>query len=163
MSCVVGCDLSSFAVDLVRLDETTNHATWDHLHLNGKSALERLRQVPLVMPRWSWFDDVYLVAIEEPMSRGQPGTSAKLNRVLGAVVACVPATVELWLVRPADWRKALGLSGHASKEQAGEKVDELRGAGAPWSQDALDAYAVAYYARTVNARGLTASLAAVRP
>jgi Holliday junction resolvasome RuvABC endonuclease subunit len=54
-----------------------------------------------------------------------------------------------------QWRKELGLSGHATKEQAAEAVDALRGPGAlAWSQDALDAYAVAYYARELNARAV---------
>jgi Holliday junction resolvasome RuvABC endonuclease subunit len=157
VSCVVGIDLSTRAVDLVRLDETSNQGTWDHLHLEGKTALERLRQVPRVMPRRSlYWESVYLIAVEAPMSRGQQGTMAKLSRVLGAIVACLPAGVEVWEVAPVQWRKELGLSGHASKETCAEAVVEL-GAPAGWlTQDAYDAYAVAYYARQVNARALTA-------
>jgi Holliday junction resolvasome RuvABC endonuclease subunit len=155
MSTVLGIDLSTRAIDLVRLDETTNQGTWDHLHLAGATALERLRQVPVLMPRHSWYDDVYLVAVEAPLSRGQQGTIAKLSRVFGAIVACLPAGVEVWDVAPVQWRKELGLSGHATKEQAAEAVDALRGPGAlAWSQDALDAYAVAYYARELNARAV---------
>lgn len=163
MSVVVGVDLSTVAVDLVRLDETGNDAHWEHLHLEGKTAFDRLRQVRRVMPGPSWYDDVYLVAVEAPMSRGQSGTLAKLSRVLGAVVACVPAPLVVWEVAPAAWRRELGLSGHASKEQVAEAVDDLRGlARTLWPQDALDAYAVAYYARELNARAL-ARRVAVRP
>jgi Holliday junction resolvasome RuvABC endonuclease subunit len=161
VSCVVGIDLSTRAIDLVRLDETSNQGTWDHLHLEGKTALERLRQVPRVMPRRSlYWESVYLIAVEAPMSRGQQGTMAKLSRVLGAIVACLPAGVEVWEVAPVQWRKELGLSGHASKEQAAEAVDALRGPGSVvWTQDALDAYAVAYYARELNARALGGQVA----
>jgi Holliday junction resolvasome RuvABC endonuclease subunit len=155
MSCVVGIDLSTRAIDLVRLDESTNHAVWDHFHLEGKTALERLRQVPRVMPRRSlYWESVYLIAVEAPMSRGQQGTMAKLSRVLGAIVACLPASVEVWEVAPVAHRVALGLGGHASKEEIRDAAIEL-GAPSTWlSQDAYDAFSVAYFARETNRRGL---------
>ena len=159
LSTVLGIDLSSRAVDLVKLDETTNAATWQPLYLEGASAFERLRDVHDYM-RAVAFDDVYLVAIEAPMSRGQPGTLAKLSRVFGAVVACIPRELEVWEVAPAAWRKELGLPGNASKDECAEAVEILGriylSTGLRWSQDALDAYAVAYYAREVNARGVAA-------
>lgn len=172
MSSVLGIDLSTKAIDLVRLDETTNRADWTRIELEGKSAFDRLRHLPLMMRHPAYgldFDDVYLAAIEAPMSRGQSGTLAKLSRVFGAVVACLPPALEVWEVAPAAWRKELGLSGHASKEEVARSVRSLMAVYGDttitfdfthpcfqWPQDALDAYAIAYYARQVNARGVAA-------
>ena len=157
MSSVLGIDLSSKAVDLVKLDETTNQATWRRVELEGKTAFERLRSISYRMPFRAYLDDVYLIAIEAPMSRGQPGTLAKLSRVFGAVLMWIPSGFEVWEVSPVAWRKELGLPGNASKEEAAFAVDDLRGPGTPdWPQDALDAYAVAYYAREQNRRGIAA-------
>lgn len=157
MSVVLGIDVSSFAIDLVRLDENSNAATWRRVTLEGPTALARLRSLPRVMPRWPWYEDVYLAAIEAPYSRGQSGTLAKLSRVFGAVCACIPPSQEVWEVSPGDWRKELGLPGNASKDECGFRVVQLSQSWDDihkWPQDALDAYAVAYYARQVNQRGV---------
>jgi hypothetical protein len=176
MSSVLGIDLSTRAIDLVKLSENDNAATWTRVELEGKTALERLRSLRYEMTVGYWtprdssffFDDVYLVAIEAPMSRGQPGTLAKLSRVFGAVVVCLPSSLEVWEVSPVAWRKELGLPGNASKGECAAVVRRLVSppaysvSGSPedfypsWPQDALDAYAVAYYARQVNARGIAA-------
>ena len=175
MSRVLGIDLSSFNVDLVAIDETTDFASWARLELGSDKvhALDRLRQVPVLMPTTSFYDDIYLVAIEEPYGSNQAGTQAKLNRVLGAVLACIPQEVQVWTVMPGDWRKALGLPGNASKEEAALAVCALRQdelvrwnvehwphrEWEVWPQDACDAYAVARCARDRNARAVDESLA----
>jgi hypothetical protein len=109
------------------------------------------------MPRWPFYEDtgVYLAAIEAPMGRGEGGTQAKLNHVFGAVVACLPWRIETWQVAPHEWRKELRLPGNAHKAVCAARAVEL-GAYPEWNdQNAYDAYAVAYYAREVNARALT--------
>ncbi len=170
MSRVLGIDLSSFAVDLVLLDEDRDEAEWTRLVLGDEktTALDRLRQVPTLMPRASFYDDIYLIAIEEPYGSNQAGTQAKLNRVLGAVVACLPSNVQIWTVMPGDWRRALGLKGNASKEEAALTVCAIRQEALSrwnvahwphrewevWPQDACDAFAVARYARDRNQRAI---------
>jgi Holliday junction resolvasome RuvABC endonuclease subunit len=160
MSSVLGIDLSTRAIDLVKLDESTNAATWTRVELEGKTALERLRNITKdsIHRHTGFWDDVYLVGIEAPMSRQQPGTLAKLSRVFGAVVACLPPLLEVWEVSPVAWRKELGLPGNASKEECADAVRNIHMSitSYNWPQDALDAYAVAYYARQVNARGIAA-------
>lgn len=157
MATVLGCDFSTFAVDLVKLDETSQRAEWRRVTLEGASALERLMSVQEVMPPSGFYDDCYLAAIEIPYGRGQSGVLAKLNRVFGAIVASLPPRLHLWEVTPQEWRKELGLAGNASKETCAEAVERIGriylSHGGRWPQDALDAYAVAYYARQVNARG----------
>jgi len=177
VSGVLGIDLSTNAVDLVRLDGETDNARWMRLDLKGGeklTALERLRRVAGLMPSASFYDDVYLVAVEAPYGTGQAGTLAKLSRVFGAVVACIPQRLEVWEVMPGDWRKELGLGGNASKEECALRVCSLRHQALVrwnvehwphamwevWPQDALDAWAVAYYARQVNQREVEKTLAA---
>ena len=175
MSKVLGIDLSSFNVDLVTIDETTDDATWTRLELGDDEtpALDRLRRVGDLMPTASFYDNIFLVAIEEPYGSNQAGTQAKLNRVLGAVVTCIPDDLQIWTVMPGDWRKGLGLKGNASKETAALAVGALRQealvrwnvAHFPhrewevWPQDACDAFAVARYARDRNMTAVEVNLA----
>lgn len=163
MTAVLGIDVSSHAIDLIRLDESTGAADWTRLELHGKTAFDRLRQVPAVMPHGSFYDGVYLAGIETPKTRFMPSAAA-LFPVYGAVVACLPARLEVWGVHPKSWRHALGLPGNATKEQVAQAVNELlfvtAGMGGfgyvGWPQDAKDAYAVALYARDTNAAGIAA-------
>jgi Holliday junction resolvasome RuvABC endonuclease subunit len=168
MSFVLGVDLSTHHIDAVLLSEDTNAATWSRFDLPGETALDRLLQVPLVLPQSSFYDGVYLAAIEEPWGMRQPGTSAKLNRVYGAIIACLPAELQVWNVQPGAWRNELGLKGNASKEECAEAVWRLQSIEnewttstlnihSDWPQDALDAYAVAYYARETNRRAVEAA------
>lgn len=157
MSAVLGIDVSTKAIDLVLLDENSDQASWDHLELRGATAFDRLRTLPSRMPKWSWYDSVYLAAIETPMGRGQGGTEAKLNWIFGAVIACLPRGLATWHVAPHEWRRELGLPGNAPKAVCAARCVEL-GAHVDWQQqDAYDAYAVARYAREVNRRGIAAA------
>lgn len=165
MSRVLGIDLSSFAVDLVAIDEEGDEAVWHRVTLGDDKvpALDRLRSVPGRMPPASFYDDVYLVAIEAPYGRGEAGTQAKLNRVFGAVIASLPVGLLVWEVTAGDWRKGLGLKGNATKEECAAAVTLLwRYAATHFDvpQDALDAFAIARYARDVNAAGVEANLLA---
>jgi Holliday junction resolvasome RuvABC endonuclease subunit len=162
MSAVVGIDLSSFAVDLVKLDEDSHHAEWTRVELTGKLAFDRLRSLRAAMPPASFWDDVYLVGIEQVFGLGGKSTTA-LQRVYGAVVACVPVSVQLWEVHPSEWRKSLGLAGNASKDECARAVIGLIGPSWPHlgcPQDPLDAYAIAYSARETNAKAIQAATAA---
>lgn len=161
MSCVLGIDLSSNAIDLVILDETTNKGTWLRCDLRGKTFFERLRAVPAAMPRWGFYEDqgVYLAAIETPKTRFMPSAAA-LFPVYGAVIACLPRALPVWDVHPTAWRQTLGLAGNATKQAVADAVhaidDDSPDPIWEWPQDALDAYAIARYARDTNAAGITA-------
>lgn len=162
MSHVLGIDVSSHNIDLVLLDEETNLAAWHRVELKGATYFDRLRQVPTRMPRWGWYEDhgIYLIGIETPKTRFMPSAAA-LFPVYGAVIACLPRHLPVWDIHPTAWRQTLGLPGNASKGQVAVAVHAL-GDGAPpkehaWAQDALDAYAIARYARDTNQRGLQAA------
>lgn len=156
MTHVLGIDVSSHAIDLIRLDETSTAAEWTRLDLGDEKvpAFERCRQVQCVMPQASFYEDVYLIAIERPKTHSFISAAAQFP-VFGAVLACLPYAIETWDVSPGDWRKGIGLKGNAKKDECARAVNDL---GAPsdtsWPQDAFDAFAVAYYARELNARGI---------
>jgi len=165
MSVVVGIDLSSRAIDLVRLAESSGLASHERIDLEavGKraTAWERTLALPSLMPPASWWDDVYLVAIEAPYGAGT-GTVAVLNRVLGAVAASLPAPLQrverAWIVRPDEWKSRLGLNRKPSADDVAALGLLLSGELAG-TQDARDALCVAFYARELNAQGLASSAA----
>jgi hypothetical protein len=163
---VVGIDLSSRAIDLVRLAESSGLASHERIDLEqatGKraTAWERTLALPALMPAASWWEDVYLVAIEAPYGAGT-GTIAILNRVLGAVAAGLPASLQhperAWIVRPDEWKGRLGLNRKPSAADIAELGLVMLGEHAD-TQDARDALCVAYYARELNAQGLASSAA----
>lgn len=157
MSCVLGIDVSSRAIDFVRLDETTNHAEWTRFDLFGDDAFTRLRQVRHALPRSPFYDDIYICGIETPKTRFLKSAGA-LFPVYGAVSACLPLTLMVWDVHPKTWRQGIGLPGNATKTDVRIAVYDL------WDgmhdlipQDAADAYAVAYYVRETNRRAIEAA------
>jgi hypothetical protein len=110
-----------------------------------------------------WWDDVYLVAIEEPYGfRTNP-----LNRIVGAVAASLPADLRsphrCWLVRPDEWKSGLGLKAKPTWIDLGERMPE----GQTWNvqldrddeawQNFRDAYCLALFARQTNARAVEAA------
>jgi len=149
VSSVVGIDLSSRAIDLEQA--VGKRAT----------AWERTLALPGLMPSASWWDDVYLVAIEAPYGAGT-GTIAILNRVLGAVAASLPTGLQrverAWIVRPDEWKGRLGLRGKPSAADIAALGLILSGEHAG-TQDARDALCIAFYARELNAQGLASSAA----
>lgn len=163
MSVVLGIDVSSHAIDLVRIDENTGEAVWDRCKLHGRTGFDRLRNVGRAMPRWAsgWYDAVLLAAIETPKT-GFLKSAGTLFPVYGAVVACLPptSTLEVWDVHPLHWRHGIDLPGNASKAQVAARVRELYPPADEWQwpQDACDAYAVARYALTTHQRGIEAAL-----
>lgn len=117
MSLIAGIDFSSFAVDIVLLDENTNlarHYT-RRLDLGHKGdATQRSRRIPDVMPPRSWWrDNTIAVGLEVPFSR--QGSDA-MAIAFGAILACLPATRELLILRADDWRRSCGLPIRAGRD-----------------------------------------------
>lgn len=180
MSSYVGVDLSTHFVDLVRLNEDDDRAEWVRVPLVGENAIDRARSYrgdKVEFCAWGkqpdgtvqfyseWWDDVILCALEDPAGRGD---TRKIARVQGVVIATIPSRVQVWTLQPAEWRKACGMSGNASKSAVAawvyhKRLPEFlipgfRGIGGhqkyrpydEWPQDAHDAYAIAYAARAIN-------------
>ncbi len=150
MSSLVGIDFSTHAVDLVAIDEDTGTPTWTRCELTGSDAFERTRSVAAAMPPASFWSDVLAVGIEEPQG-AQRATVAKLKAIQGAVLACIPRSIVVQPFQPAEWRRAVGLSGNTSKGAVNNYVNALRRAQSLpdfveilwWPQDACDAYCIA--------------------
>lgn len=171
---VVGVDLSTRALDLVKLADDTGRAEWVRVELDGADAwartlgvrgLSRLRLGHEDSWETWWWDDVHLVAIEAPYGRGQAGTNALLNRVVGAVCASLPAKLRsperCWLVPPHEWKKGLGLKGKPTYLD----LVRLVGTSAPYraaspreedAQHGRDAFCLAVWASRELERGIAA-------
>ena len=167
MGAVLGIDFSTHAVDLCLLDEETNAAEWKRLDLYGATALARLDGIHAHMPRSAWYEanNVYLVAIEKPF-----GHRHEIGWTFGAIYSWVAAFarvpvfghVPIWAVAPHEWKQGLGLPGNATKDDCAQAVLELvrrfPHSLEPHSQDALDAWAIAYFAREKNAKAINEQL-----
>lgn len=151
--CVVGVDLSTRAIDFVRLDENEDHAIWDRAHLTGDSAWERIRDITAA-PLAHVFENAYLVAIERPFSQSR-NDSVRLAE--GAILACIPRGLEVWEVAPQTWKAHIGFRGRGKPGWADMPFTPSYEAAA-WPQDAIDALGVALYARDTNAAGIAESL-----
>lgn len=150
---------------MVKLPEDSNQAVWTHHTLRGSTAFERCRDVTQVMPSSSFYDDVYLAAIEVPKTRFMPSAAAMFP-VFGAVVALLPQSLVLWDLHPKTWRSGIGLKGNASKDEIAERVLQLwerlplaRADAGLETQDTFDAFAIAFYARENNSWAPTRQLA----
>jgi hypothetical protein len=155
MSLVLGIDYSSHAIDIVSIDEDTLAAIWQRYDLNGHDAFERTRDVRWCLgTAWKW-DDVVAVGIEDPA--GMVGSVRALARIQGAILSQIPRDILVQPWQPSQWRKAVGLSGRAGKDDVARWASGQRHMCAvraavmkwpevnldPWPQDACDAYAVA--------------------
>lgn len=168
MSAVVGIDLSSKAIDLVKLDESSNRAEWVRCELTGRNAWERTLTIRNAFPP-VLLDDVYLVAIEAPYGRGHAGSTSILNRVVGAIAAALPSHLRqpecCWIVAPHEWKAALGIKVNAkpTKDDLNRIAPDgdIHNLGAAQTadqwQNAWDAYCLALWARNENAKGVEAA------
>lgn len=150
---IAGIDFSSFAVDVILLDETSDAYTWHRFDLREHShpkadAFDRSRAVREAMPARGWWDDEGVIAVGIEQPRGRFGVTP-LFRVQGAVLACLPADLLVQPWNPASWRIAVGLAGNATKQDVMLRGLELLPAmpGRVWPQDAYDALCMAHATR----------------
>ena len=146
---VAGIDFSSHAIDVVLVDvDGRKPPRWHRYPLTGADAFDRTRSVGNSMPGRSsaYWDNVLAVGIEHPA--GKFGTGP-LMRLQGAVLAQIPARMLVKAWPPGSWRKAVGLSGNASKHAvANESCVRMLDGGIAvelpdWPQDAHDAHLIA--------------------
>jgi hypothetical protein len=160
-----GIDYSSEAIDVVRLELDTDEAVWTRLLLDSTGqlgALERARRVRTVMPaRGAWADDgVVTIALEDPRGPTFKG-SIPLARVQGALLACLPAPgqdPDALVLTTQEWKMACGLGGNAKKPVVREwALKTWPNLPDRYTQDALDAYAIAWAARSICERAAHAA------
>jgi hypothetical protein len=154
---IAGIDVSTRAVDIVKLPFDGDNAQWDRYDLVGPNALERVCWTFYDIPKGTYWDNVALVAIERPYGPGRD-ILFHLHLVVGAVIAALPARLRPpWLMHPTEWRKACGLPGNASKGTVTEWTYWYGPQGTEeWPQDACDAFCIAYAARALNEKGAAA-------
>jgi len=160
---VLGVDLSSHSIDFAKVDENHNTANWSRCLLAGDNAWTRTLTIGNLRADGVTFDDVYLVAIEAPYGRGQSGTLAILNRVVGAIAAVLPPRLRTpstcWIVRPDEWKNGLGLKAKPTAEDVARLLEPASSwEQIPDDQNARDAACLALWARDTNAKGIEQAL-----
>lgn len=149
---VAGIDVSTRAVDIVTVPfDQPGPPVHYRVELDGHDALERTRDAATRLPGAAsvFWDTVLAVGFENPQSRGSStATMYALQRVVGVVLAHIPARMLVSPIEPAAWRHAVGLKGNAPKPEVAAHVRERLGAEASgWPQDACDAYCIALATR----------------
>ena len=148
---VAGIDFSTESVDVVTLELDTDRAAWAHFPLDGARGIDRARQVRDRLPARSAWNDagVIRIAVEKPFSRSMRSENA-LIRIQGAILACLPAEIPVVEFAPVTWKStALGKGhAHADKREVAAFVAERWTDAGFFTQDAADAYAIAWAART---------------
>ena len=149
---VVGIDLSSHAIDIVKIDQHAYQGiTWLHVDLGKKGdAFERTRLVAELMSYCDgvvceFRDDVIAIGIEEPFGKGHLSTAAGY-RVQGAVLACLPPSTLVYPWAPATWKKQIGIGGNADKAKImGWAIAKENAQRRSWGypQDVADALGIA--------------------
>lgn len=146
---VCGIDLSSHAIDIVKVPLDTDRAPeWHRFPLTGSDAFDRARSVRDAMPcRTSIFwDDTLAIGVEDPRGHG----AGHIYRVQGSVLACLPPHLLVHPLIPSAWRKLVGLKGNAPHADYCRLSDDLLGPGSPdWPEDAHAAHLIARATRTL--------------
>lgn len=161
---VLGCDVSTRAIDVVALQLDSDEARWIHVPLGKGDLLERVRRIrrsvlelgPIGLDPFP--PHVLAVGVERPA--GKHGVW-QVSMAVGGLLQCFPPDMLVTWWMPAEWRKACGMPGNASKGHvkqwavgrriaqtitvmAGHRVyDEIDA----WPQDATDAYCIAWATR----------------
>lgn len=153
---IAGVDISSFAIDIVLLDDDTDDATWHHFALRGSTPFERARNARLVLPGRSWWEDcgVWLLGYEDPVGH-HAHTAKALGLALGAVavllppsLVCVATQASEWQRKFTGWKKQPRTSAER-KELVRCRADEL-GFTPGKNSNATDAYGIAWVIRSLN-------------
>lgn len=154
---VAGIDVSSFAIDIVLLDDDTDAARWYRINSDRATPFERARRIAALFPRTSWWDDrgVYLVGIEDPYSASK-GVAKALGIATGTVAARLPARLTVIQTAPTEWKRLYTGKANASKDDVRLLGCEVAGR-ADWPQDAYDALGIACAVRELNNNAIEAA------
>jgi hypothetical protein len=151
-----GIDLSSFAVDVVLLEDDTDAATWHRFDLTGRTPFERARSLRGVFPTRSWWEEqgVWLLGIEDPYSASK-GVAKALGMATGAVAALLPRDLTVIQTAPTEWKRLTVGASNASKDQVARWAACF--GFEPGDLNATDAYAIARAIRLLNQRAVDAA------
>lgn len=146
---IAGIDFNSFQVDIMLLHEDTDDAT-HHVYPFGKKgdAFDRARNIRLALPSHSWWEDngVIAIGIEDPRGAAR-NVDSILYRVQGAILACLPADLMVHPWKPQSWRSELELSTKGKEALYLFAARHWTDGPLVITQDAADAYCLAYATR----------------
>lgn len=152
VSLIAGIDFSTFALDVALLDEDADTAQHQRIPLDYQpgGGLARIRRIRDVMPaRGRWHDTVTAAGVELPYARKGGDI---LAYALGAILACLPADLDLRLIRSDDWRRGCQLP--LRQPRADHKRSSLDFAATHWidpppllDDNAADAFCIAWATR----------------
>lgn len=146
---ICGIDFSSFQADIVLLSEDGDTATHHVFRFGKGDAFDRARTIRGSMPSRDWWTDqgVIAIGIEDPRGVAR-SADAPLYRAQGAILSCLPARLLVQPWKPGEWRKQLGISNVGKEAPYQFALTRWYGTGEPpTSQDAADAYCLAYATR----------------
>lgn len=145
---IAGIDFSSFQADIVLLSEDDDTATHHVFRFGKGDAFDRARTIRGSMPSRDWWTDqgVIAIGIEDPRGVAR-SADAPLYRAQGAIIACLPPRLLVQPWKPGEWRKQLGISNVGKVAPAQFAFDRWDDWPVGCSQDALDAYCLAYATR----------------
>lgn len=151
---VAGIDFDSHGIDLVLLEEESDYALHERWPLIGFDAFERAQHVSslrqFVWDSTAW-RNVIALGIEDPRGPSR-NADAPIYRTQGAILACLPETLLVCPWKPGEWRKQLSVA-HIGKLPLMEfALTHWAGAPERVTQDAADAFCIAYATRMVLVR-----------
>lgn len=159
---IAGIDVSTKQVAIVMLDDDHDRAYPYTFPLTAESgdrpAWAAARSVQDVLPRPTglFWDPVWLIGIEDPYTVSR-GTAKAYGLIIGAVLTMLPRDVPVLPLPSTEWKRETCGKPKADKDEVAVwvfrtwKRDE---AITVVDRDEVDAYAIAYAARAVNARAV---------
>lgn len=150
---VGGLDFDSHSLDLVLLEEDEDVAYHHRWQLTGIDAFGRAQSVPSLTPLWestAW-RNVIALGIEDPRGASR-NADAPIYRTQGAILACLPDTLLVQPWKPQSWRKQLGVAHIGKGPPADFALAHWQNAPERPTQDALDAFCIAWATRMVIVR-----------
>ena len=152
---IAGIDVSTKQIAVVLLDDDSDEAYASRFDLPSTGAQDA---VEAVRAGGAWELGAWLIGIEDPHGRFIRAIKS-LGMVCGAVAAIQrPASVPILWLPPTEWKRETCGVPMAKKDEVAAWV------GRTWpnipalvDQDTIDAYAIAYAARKVNARAVEAA------
>jgi hypothetical protein len=155
---IVGCDISTRAIHIIGLDETTNDAELHVVRLDAQrgTITERVRRMrDLMVARSAWRDaGATLIAVERPFAH-QAATLAPMMLTYGGLLQLLPPEIPLLEISAPSWRKECGLPqrGDDRKPAAIRYARDLWLNPPPAIDDnAADAFCIAWAAREISLR-----------
>lgn len=160
---IVGCDISTRAIHVVGLDETTNRAQLHIVRLDAQrgATTERVRRMRDLMPaRGAWADaGATLIAVERPFAH-MAATLAPMMLAYGGLLQLLPADVPLLELSAPEWRRECGLPQRGDdRKPAAVRFAREQWVDAPAALDdnAADAFCIAWAAREIDVRSGSAA------